>query len=28
LAPLQNYPLSPGMRIILGGVVRLKFQMG
>ncbi len=25
--PLQDYPLQPGMRIILGGAVRFKFEM-
>jgi hypothetical protein len=25
--PLHDYPLTPGQRIILGGVVRLKFEI-
>jgi hypothetical protein len=25
--PLQDYPLTPGQRIILGGVIRLKFEV-
>jgi hypothetical protein len=25
--PLQDYPLQPGQRLILGGVVRLKFEI-
>jgi hypothetical protein len=27
LTPLQDYPLRPGHRIILGGVIRLKFEV-
>ncbi|MBI3823667.1 MAG: FHA domain-containing protein [Planctomycetes bacterium] len=27
LAPAQDYPLQPGHRIILGGVIRLKFEI-
>jgi FHA domain/Double zinc ribbon len=27
LQPLQDYPLRPGHRIILGGVIRLKFEV-
>lgn len=27
LTPLQDYPLRPGHRIILGGVIRLKFEI-
>jgi hypothetical protein len=27
VAPLQDYPLSPGTRIILGGAVRLKLEI-
>jgi FHA domain len=27
VTPLQDYPLKPGHRIILGGVIRLKFEI-
>lgn len=27
VAPQQDYPLKPGQRIILGGIVRLKFEI-
>lgn len=27
LTPMQDYPLQPGSRIILGGVIRLKFEI-
>ena len=27
LQPTQDYPLRPGHRIILGGVIRLKFEI-
>ncbi len=27
LTPLQDYPLRPGHRIVLGGVIRLKFEI-
>ena len=27
IAPQQDYPLKPGQRIILGGVIRLKFEI-